>query len=438
MITSIIHELNQSNSSKYKLSVLEKYKNDQLLKQILELAYNKNKYTFGISKNAVIKNLCNCSYGEYTFNDALNLLYDLDKRKFVGNRALELCTTIYNSLHQDEADLFLNILGRDLRIGLNVKQINKVFKNLIPKPKYSRCDVLSNKALANIHFPAFIQLKMDGTYREFEVKNSEVHARTRSGEEYHNPVLEAELSKLPDGYYFGELTIQGDDRATGNGLINSDNPPYDDIIFTVWDILTIDEYNNLDSQEPYSVRIKRLDAINNSQFLINLGVSHIKKIENHEVDNIGHALHFVSDWMNLGLEGGVLKDFNYMFKNGTSKQQLKIKLKVDADLRIVGFTNGTIGTKREGKIGAIQYANDDGTVKGQCSGFTDKELEYFTQHKNELIGKIIAVEFNDLTKADGNDYYALSHPRFIEIRNDKSETDTLERIIELRNMARNL
>ena len=48
------------------------------------------------------------------------------------------------------------------------------------------------------------------------------------------------------------------------------------------------------------------------------------------------------------------------------------------------------------------------------------------------------VQFNDLTKAEGNDYYALSHPRFIEWRNDKNETDTLEKAFQLRQMAMEL
>jgi hypothetical protein len=50
----------------------------------------------------------------------------------------------------------------------------------------------------------------------------------------------------------------------------------------------------------------------------------------------------------------------------------------------------------------------------------------------------MTVQFNDLTKAEGNDYYALSHPRYIEIRNDKDETDTLEKVLSLREMAMEL
>ena len=53
-----------------------------------------------------------------------------------------------------------------------------------------------------------------------------------------------------------------------------------------------------------------------------------------------------------------------------------------------------------------------------------------------MIGRIISVEFNDIVKSENNDYYALSHPAFIEIRNDKDETDTLEKVIQLRDMAK--
>ena len=52
-----------------------------------------------------------------------------------------------------------------------------------------------------------------------------------------------------------------------------------------------------------------------------------------------------------------------------------------------------------------------------------------------MIGQIMAVTCNDITKGRDNDYYALSHPRFDEIRTDKTETDTLERALENKEMA---
>ena len=434
MLKDILNELNESNSSNYKLDILKKYKDNSELKKLLELTYNRNKYNFNVSKNCIIKDNPNIleSNGSKTVDELLSALEILGEGTIRGNEAHQFVCNHLKCLDNDNKEIFLNVLGRDLKIGLNVKSINKVFKNLIPKPNYMRCAVLSEKTLKKINFPAFIQLKMDGTYREIHVADGQVTGKTRSGEEYFNPVLFKEMENFPNGYYTGELTIDGESRFTGNGLINSLNPPYEKITFTVWDYLTDDDYLEK-SKTPYYSRFESL-----SDIIEKHNSNRVKLVPNHEVNSIDEALKYVSDWMEQGLEGGVLKDKNNVFKNGTSGTQLKIKLKVDAEMRITGFTDGTIGTKREGKIGAIQFSNDEGTIKGQCSGFSDEELDLFTKNKDNLIGKIISVEFNDLVKSENNDYYALSHPRFIEIRNDKDETDTLEKVIQLRDMAKSL
>ena len=434
MLKDILNELNESNSSNYKLDILKKYKDNSELKKLLELTYNRNKYNFNVSKNCIIKDNPNIleSNGSKTVDELLSALEILGEGTIRGNEAHQFVCNHLKCLDNDNKEIFLNVLGRDLKIGLNVKSINKVFKNLIPKPNYMRCAVLSEKTLKKIKFPAFIQLKMDGTYREIHVADGQVTGKTRSGEEYFNPVLFKEMENFPNGYYTGELTIDGESRFTGNGLINSLNPPYEKITFTVWDYLTDDDYLEK-SKTPYYSRFESL-----SDIIEKHKSNRVKLVPNHEVNSIDEALKYVSDWMEQGLEGGVLKDKNNVFKNGTSGTQLKIKLKVDAEMRITGFTDGTIGTKREGKIGAIQFSNDEGTIKGQCSGFSDEELDLFTKNKDNLIGRIISVEFNDLVKSENNDYYALSHPVFIEIRNDKDETDTLDKVIQLRDMAKSL
>lgn len=433
MISEFLSELNESNSSNYKISTLKKYQNSEIVKQLLKLTYDKNNFNFGMSRTRLlgILNESNFPEGIDKIDDYLDLLQE-NSGKLSGNSAKEFYSLLLQKLTEDSRVILLNILGRDLKCGINIKNINKVFKNLIPKPNYMRCAVFSEKLVKKIHFPAMLQLKMDGTYREFNVSNGTVSAKTRAGEEYQNEVLFDVLKSFPDGYYMGELTIDGESRFTGNGLINSLNPPLDKIIFTCWDFLTFDEYTG-------KVKTSYIDRFNRLQNLIeNRDLKQVKLVENHIVNNVSEALKQVSLWMSEGLEGGVLKDFNNTFKNGTSNTQLKIKLKVDAEMRITGFTEGTPGTKREGKIGAIQFANDEGTIKGQCSGFSDAELEEFSKNKDSLIGKIISVEFNDVTKAENNEYYALSHPRFIEIRNDKNETDDLKKVIQLRDMAKML
>ena len=107
-------------------------------------------------------------------------------------------------------------------------------------------------------------------------------------------------------------------------------------------------------------------------------------------------------------------------------------------MRVVGFIEGTPGTKREKTFGALMFENDEGTIKGSTSGFTDEMLEEINNNREKYMGKVFTVQFNDITKSRGSETYALSHPRFIEFRNDKDTTDTLERCLEMKEMAMNL
>jgi len=164
----------------------------------------------------------------------------------------------------------------------------------------------------------------------------------------------------------------------------------------------------------------------------------INIVETHEVNSEAEALKVTMGFLEKGLEGSVLKDKTLGFRNCTSNQQLKIKLQIEGTFKITGFTEGTVGTSREQTFGAMMFETDDGLVKGQTSGFTDDELQDFNGRREELIGTYCDIEFNDLSLASGSTTWALSHPRFLGLRPDKTESDTLKRLKETINMARGI
>jgi hypothetical protein len=441
MIFKIIEELNAENGSNYKMATLKKYSDNELLKRVLKMAYDKATYTYGISMKNIDSNIPENSGKKIrSLEQCLDVLVNsFVTREYTGNTAIDILEDLLYSLNAEDRIILSRIIGRDLKINMGRSNINKVFKDLIVKPVYMRCGIYNSKTSSKINIDgAYLQLKADGTYREFTVDQGVVTCISRSGEEYTYPVLFEGLSKFPDGKYIGELTVSGtNDRATGNGLINSDNPPHDLINLDLWDYITPEEYQNaankVKNTTKYSDRFNTLvKTIESAQNLKNINI-----IETHIVKSIPEALAIVGEWMRNGLEGGILKDKDNIFRDGTSPQQLKLKLEIDADVRITGFTEGTKGTSREFTFGAITFENDEGTIKGQTSGFTDAQLKDFNSRREELIGKIMSVQFNDITQARTNDFYALSHPRFIELRDDKNTTDTLERVLELKEMATN-
>jgi len=435
-IKEIIDELNQSNSANYKLDVLRKYQDNELLKRVLKMALDKVTYTYGVTMKNVERPK---KYtGLFDLEDALDLFEkELVTRNTTGNNALDLVRITLESLNKDDAYVLERILDRDLKINMGRSQINKVFRNLIVKEPYMRCSIYNEKTAKKISYPAFCQIKCDGTYRAVTVDSGNVTITTRSGETSSFPRMAAEFSSLPDGVYIGEMLINDiANRAESNGLINSDNPPHNEIYIVLWDYITLDEYSRSKDKKNKTPYKKRFQALQN--ILLDEEFQHIELIDSRTVQSAKHAMGYVSQWMKEGFEGGVLKDPNNIFVDHTSPTQLKLKLKIDADVRITGFEEGTPGTKREKTFGAITFETDDGKVKGRTSGFTDAQLQDFNSRRQELIGQIMTVQFNDITKARDSETYALSHPRFIELRPDKDTSDTLERIFEMREMAMEL
>lgn len=450
-------EVNLENGSNYKLKVLQKYQNP-LLKRILKMCYDRVSFVYGVSLNSVKNFEFQGNTLDRNLHEALDDLELLASRVLTGHAALKHIVTVLDSLSDFEASIIENIIDRDMKINLGTTSINKVFSGLIQKPVYMRCSTYNDKTSKKIKYPALIQKKSDGTYREFTVSSGVVQSLSRTGESYEYPVLFEQMKDLKDGVYVGELVVkasqwlldslEADDKVTelkekfltnpdlilprelGNGLINSLTPPHNNIILELWDYITPEEYSNARSKIENKVQyVDRFAGVRG------ISKDNIRPIEFKMVDNIREALKYTSEVMQSGFEGTILKNIHAVFRDGTSPDQLKLKLEIEADVRITGFTSGT--GKNLAYFGAITFENDEGTIKGQVgvSSMTEKLRNEIHANRDSMIGKIMEVQFNDLTRARGSETYAFSHPRFIELRNDKDEADTLEKVMNNRKMA---
>lgn len=415
-VPEILKNIRQQPGDKAKTLVLEQNKNSELLKRVFALAYDSNRYQFGVSYSTFKRLLKSVDPVQGTTSTLLDVVKFLENSMSTPDAKIKLAQ-MTKTLPEDEQELIKDIINRNLKVDIAAKTSAEIFGNIQQMP-YMRCGIFDEKTVKNISFPAFLQLKMDGTYRQIDVFD-DVTIRTRQGKVDYNLELRSIFLHAPKGTYIGELTIPGMPRVQSNGLINSNDPPVEKIVFTAWDYLQPGQ------DLPYSERFKQLQEYlpksNNTKIVLT-------KI----VNNIPEVKEIVSGWMQEGLEGGVLKDFSNKYKSGTSKTQLKVKKIVDADVRIVGFKEGALRSAREGKVGALKYETDDKLVSGYVSGFNASFLDAFSQAPSKFIGKIMTVRFNDIHK--NKDSWSLQLPRFIELRDDKSTTDTLDRIQEMLGM----
>ena len=422
-IIDILNEFNSSNSRLHKQSVLEKYKDNRLFIDVFQHAYDKVKYSYGITCSQVNYEP-NEIIDEISLEECIKDLKLLCDRTYTGNNAIRYLENLFNSLNPDNKKVLKCIIDRDLRIGVGVKEFNKIVSDSdkIFELPYMRCSLMDK--VKNISYPAYLQVKMDGTFRTFIKNNNRVDCYSRSGESYEYPYLFKIFEKLPDGAYIGELLVpNAKDRYESNGILNSLSVP-DELDFYMWDYLELDEFSNCYSDTPYVERFSNL-----SNYINTLDNKNLKLVKSVQVSNINEVISITKKWIEQGEEGGVLKDLKTKFENKTSKYQIKIKPEFDVDVKITGFTKGN--GKRADKVGAVMFESSDGLVVGQCSGFDDLTLDYITNNQDELLGRIMSVIATALSKSKNSDTYSLLHPRFKELRQDKLEADDYQRILEI-------
>lgn len=455
-VYEIIQELNEENGSNHKIAVLKKHADNDLLKRVLKMTYDTCTFTYGISMKNVqyTPDMPLVSIGSKSLDHALDVLEnEFVTRVTTGNAAIERLEMLFASMFRDDAEVLRGVINRDLRINMGRSNINKVFKGLIVKPVYMRCDTYNDKTKKDFNPEgSFIELKADGTYREFQKEGDKITCQSRSGESYTYPLINEVLSQKPDGVYFGELTVYRDgillDRSTGNGILRKNViPEGDHIMFDTWDYVTLEEYSKVATRDandkkqkgttPFKDRRAKIQEWFPSYQADPLKHS-VRAVESHEVNSRKEALIYVQKWMNDGLEGGIWKEESGVFMDSTSKQQLKLKLEIEVEVRFTGYIEGTPGTVREKTFGSMTYETDDGKIKGSVSGFTNKQLEEINSNREAYVGIIGTLLCNDITKGKNNDFHALSHPRIQEFRFDRTDTDTLERALDSKKMAMEL
>ena len=261
------------------------------------------------------------------------------------------------------------------------------------------------------------------------------------------------------------------DRQTGNGLITSLSKQFStiatlslkaekskkavkeleekkelftniekNIIIRVWDIITENEWLGYSLENTkYKDRFNLLTKVFNESDYSVISVTEYK-----EVKGIQEANKYYKELIDKGEEGIILKNYNMPYKDGTSNNQIKFKEIKECDLLVTGYEMGS-GQFKDG-IGALICESKDKQIKVNVSGLTRemrglepvdandmtkglKAIEDFNFDKYN--NKIITVAFNQVIKSKTDDGYSLFLPRIVEIREDKSDADTLDYIQNL-------
>lgn len=474
-IFSIIEKLENEPSSNGKLEILKSNSSNQLLKTVLYYTYNPL-FNYYIKEFDFDANSTSEVYADLNF--IFPLLDKLNSRVYTGNAARDMLEDTLMSFDIFDREIAARIVRRDIRCGFSAKTVNKVFPNLIPEVPYMRCS-LTDK-IAKINYPAIVQQKCDGMFVNVVYNKGVIKFFTRNGTEFDLTCLKEELYHTfstvdfdDDVVFHGELLVGNDDkvesRKIGNGLINSlikkeqtieslqkkiaeKSGKTSDKLFSdlakkiaeydetdkklrliIWDVVDYNDWQKGESSELYDDRFAHLFKFESD---------HVKVVDYKIVSDFEEAQEFYREQISNGYEGAVLKNFSLKWKNHTSTEQIKLKAERECELKVIGYEKGT--GKYDGGIGSLMCESSDGKLAVNVgSGLSDfdrgferiddsdsskglKRLENFDN--NVYIGKIISVKFNEVIASEKKDTMSLFLPRFVEIREDKTEADSFETI----------
>lgn len=440
-IFEVIESIAMETSKNVKIDRIKANIGDEEFCNVLAYAYDPF-LTFGIQQLPP----ANTGTGSKQFDEVTwGLLDSLALRRLTGNDAREAVEREINKLFPESSELLRRIIRKDLRAGFSASTINKAKKNLIKEIPYMRCSLPKDANLDEWSWAegVYSQEKADGMFINVSYEKSGIVLITsRQGSEFpidkFGKLVSEVKDRLTNNYqYHGEVVVMRDgvicERQIGNGILNSvlsggDFGDNETPVFMVWDkINLISAASKGKCATPYRTRFNELlNQLRNSS-----GDS-IVIIPTRLTYSLQDALLHYRELLKLGKEGTVIKHPELIWKDGTSKDQIKLKMEIDVDLKIVAIIPGRDGTKNEGRAGSLTCESSCGGLRVDVTVKNEAMRNFIDTTPNDWIGKVIVVRANSIMyPSDSNASYSLFLPRMVEswYRVDKVEADDLEDII---------
>jgi hypothetical protein len=158
-ILAILDKLASNNSRNFKIETLTAYKNDELLKTVIQLALDP--FTNFYQRKIPAYTPAQSNQAD-TLSSVIPSLAMLSTRQVTGHAAIEYLTKLLSSLTADDAQVLERIVLKDLKCGFAASTTNSVWPGMISEYPVMLCSQFDQKLVGKFKWPAAVQLKMDG------------------------------------------------------------------------------------------------------------------------------------------------------------------------------------------------------------------------------------------------------------------------------------
>ena len=422
-----VNEMTESASRLHKQEVLKKYKDDEVIKKYLKIAYDPY-VVFGISEKKLAKGIAGMN--PYPCDTIFELFDYLTVHNTGRDCDVKLCQATLEKVYTEAEGctwLLKELICKDLSIGCDAKTINSVMPNLIPQfscmlaQKYfEKPEKLSGKTFA-------ITTKLDG-FRLIALKDKSGNVKfySRVGQLVEGLVeIEAELKKnFPNDVALdGELTISNyfdmpskDAYKAASKIIRLKGDTLKTgLTYRVFDMMTVEEFTSQKCSAVYDTRRALLDSYAGR-------APHIEVLPVlYRGDDTSKITEFLDKITSEGGEGCMINICDAEYHWTRSWDIMKVKKFDSLDLEVVDIEEGS--GRLAGTLGAIHVRYKDGNIVKVGSGFSDEERKLYFGNPALILHKVVEVKFfEESTNADGT--YSLRFPTWCSnIRIDKLTPD---------------
>ena len=279
---------------------------------------------------------------------------------------------------------------KELAIGLDIKAINSVIPNCIdiiePMLATNYTNVADKLDTSTIYY---VTLKLDGNRCIIDTRNDVPKAYSRNGVEIKGLDSFLNSLNLPKGkIYDGELLPRNIDNISSKDqykeissiMRTKGEKPKDKITYHIFDIIDYDL--------PYMQRRNFIDSIENTEYQQICQVLYKGQINNA-------VFKLLDEVVAQEQEGLMANDIDGMYESKRVKSILKFKKFNTVDLKCIGVEQGE--KKYANTLGAIICEYKGNTVK-VGSGFTDSQRDYYWENQDEIIGRVIEIQYFEETQ----------------------------------------
>ena len=420
-VIELFRKIQSTSGLNEKQRILRENKDNELFKKCLVFLLDGNIVT-GISttkmgKMTISKAENYSTFDLKSFSDVIDYLKDHNTgtdidvatvRKFICN----------NSKSDVECEFYEQMVTKKYRLGADSKLVNKAIPGLIEEFNVQLGTSIEKVKLKGNEL-IYISRKLNGLRCAY----IGTECRTRQNKKINGVdhiIKDLQAMGYENMFVDGELLYKNKEGLSdseafqkGTGIANSKNGDKSQLKFVVFDMFPLKEFWSGKSKEPYSIRSKDLDDLE-------------EKLKFHPTDNIevvsrvyhGYDHSKIWEWLQYAEDNdweGCCLNLDAPYECKRTKNLIKVKQFYDATLRVIGYEEGS--GKNKGALGSLIVKYKDGK-SGVGYGYSDQMRKDLWPKRDELIGKLIDIKYKEETRDKNTGLPSLQFAGFICFRED--------------------